>query len=108
MTERRNDNELDALGLGADITRRDFINTGLIGSGAALLTMQAPGLLRTASAQATLPDVGEDWTGYGGVGDYARPTVTPQRSSMPPTVFVTAAINPRSGTLKTAVRHSIW
>ncbi len=72
MTERRNDNELDALGLGADITRRDFINTGLIGSGAALLTMQAPGLLRTASAQATLPDVGEDWTGYGGVGDYAR------------------------------------
>ena len=66
MNKHRNAHELDALGLGANITRRDFINTGLIGSGAALLGMQAPGLLRSASAQAVLPDVGEDWTGYGG------------------------------------------
>ena len=72
MPEHGNNHELDALGLGASITRRDFINTSLIGSGAALLGMQAPGLLRSASAQATLPDVGEDWTGYGGIGDYAR------------------------------------
>lgn len=63
--------DLNDLGLGANITRRDFINTGLIGSGAALLTMNAPGLAR-AAAQPALQRVGADWTGYGGVGDYAR------------------------------------
>ena len=72
MAEHRKNRELDALGLNANITRRDFINTGLIGSGAALLSMQAPGLLRSASAQAALAHLDKDWTGYGGVGDYAR------------------------------------
>lgn len=63
--------DLNDLGLGANITRRDFINAGLIGSGAALLTMNAPGLARAAT-QPALQMVGADWTGYGGVGDYAR------------------------------------
>ena len=72
MTEHRKNHELDDLGLNTNITRRDFVNTGLVGSGAALLSMQAPGLLRPASAETALPHLGEDWTGYGGIGDYAR------------------------------------
>ena len=61
MNKHRDNHELDALGLGANITRCDFINTGLIGSGAALPGMRAPGLLRTASACCwiTTPSSGE-------------------------------------------------
>jgi len=61
------------------ITRRDFIGGTLIGAGAALLYAAAPGAVRDADAQRlgrTMPlpldDVGPDWTGPGGVGDYAR------------------------------------
>jgi len=43
------------------ITRRDFLGATLLGSGAALLNMPCP-----AMAQ----DLGREWTGYGGVGDY--------------------------------------
>ena len=39
-------------GLNPDITRRDFIGSTLIGSGAALLTMKAPALMREAQAAA--------------------------------------------------------
>ena len=56
------------------ITRRDFVGGTLIGSGAALLAAKAPGLVRPAEAQtlaAPLNDLGPDWTGPGGVGDYA-------------------------------------
>jgi len=49
------------LGLGADITRRDFIGGTLVSAGAALL--QVP---RSSRAQG----LRSDWTGYGGVGDY--------------------------------------
>ncbi|MBV8742150.1 MAG: NAD(P)-binding protein [Sinobacteraceae bacterium] len=49
------------LGLAARITRRDFINGTLVGAGAALV--DAPALGKTEA------DV---FTGYGGVGDYAR------------------------------------
>ncbi|MFO1468890.1 MAG: NAD(P)-binding protein [Steroidobacteraceae bacterium] len=59
---------------GADITRRDFVGGTLIGAGAALLGMAAPAS-RPAQAQ-TLPvpldGLGPDWTGPGGIGDYAR------------------------------------
>lgn len=51
------------LGLDATITRRDFIGATLIGSGAALLSATAPARAQT---------LGADWTGYPGVGDYAR------------------------------------
>ncbi|MEX2524358.1 MAG: NAD(P)-binding protein [Gammaproteobacteria bacterium] len=62
------------------ITRRDFIGSTLIGSGAALLSMKAPGLIRSAQAREfelgkTVPHpltgLGPEWTGPGGIGDYA-------------------------------------
>ena len=50
-----------------DITRRDFLNASLLGAGGALLTQAAP--LRAQPG--VLPQVGQDWYGYGGIGDYA-------------------------------------
>jgi spermidine dehydrogenase len=50
------------LGLDQRITRRDFLNATLLGAGTALLS-QPP----QASGQSSRAD----WTGYGGVGDYA-------------------------------------
>lgn len=44
------------------ITRRDFVNGVLVGAGASLLGMPAP-----ACAQG----LGKEWTGFGGIGDYA-------------------------------------
>jgi spermidine dehydrogenase len=54
-----------------DITRRDFLNGTLLSSGALLLHASPPGqlLARTAGAATSVAD---DWTGYGGVGDYAN------------------------------------
>ena len=49
------------------ITRRDFINGVLAGSGAALLSPRA-GQAATGKLQAS---VDHSWYGYGGVGDYA-------------------------------------
>ena len=75
MTVREREREHSQLGLDCDITRRDFLGSTLIGSGAALLAAAAPGLVRPASAQtmaAPLTGLGPDWTGPGGVGDYAR------------------------------------
>jgi spermidine dehydrogenase len=75
MTARKREREHSQLGLDHDITRRDFLGSTLIGSGAALLAATAPGLLRQASAQTMavpLAGLGPDWTGPGGVGDYAR------------------------------------
>jgi hypothetical protein len=56
------------------ITRRDFVDGTLIGSGGALLSMASPGALRDAAAQTVKwPITGRDesWTGPGGPGDYA-------------------------------------
>jgi spermidine dehydrogenase len=56
-------------------TRRDFVGGTLLGSGAALLGMAAPAVVRKAQAQ-TVPSpmtgLGPEWTGPGGIGDYAR------------------------------------
>jgi spermidine dehydrogenase len=70
------------LGLDARITRRDFVNGALAGAGAAVLgassspvaAASASAGRRTAGEAATgTPAAGEDtFTGYGGVGDYAR------------------------------------
>lgn len=49
------------------ITRRDFVNGVLAGSGTALLK---PGLLLAANGRLTA-SVDNNWYGYGGVGDYA-------------------------------------
>ena len=51
-----------------DITRRDFLNATLLASGGLLLSAASP-LLLLARA---LADVEDNWTGYGGVGDYAN------------------------------------
>ncbi len=51
----------DPLGLNTDIERRDFLNSTLIAAGAALMKPVAHFQMLSA----------EDWTGYGGVGDYA-------------------------------------
>jgi spermidine dehydrogenase len=60
------------LGMGRDITRRDFLNASLLGAGAALLNANAPGLARASQASVVAtPLVGDDWYGYGGIGDYA-------------------------------------
>jgi spermidine dehydrogenase len=56
-------------GMNRDITRRDFLNGALAGSGAVLLSSASPVKL-LARAAATSP--ADDWTGYGGVGDYAN------------------------------------
>jgi spermidine dehydrogenase len=59
-----NDNSADgALGANSQITRRDFLGSTLLASGAALLNGVTP-LEMLASD--------EDWTGYGGVGEYSR------------------------------------
>lgn len=63
--------EDNALGMGGDITRRDFLDAALLGVGGALLAAPAP-----ASAHATARPLAQaradNWTGYGGVGDYAH------------------------------------
>jgi spermidine dehydrogenase len=55
-----------ALGLERGITRRDFLNASLLASGGLLLTGASPASL-LAEKQAD-----DDWTGCGGVGDYAN------------------------------------
>ena len=52
-----------------EVTRRDFLNASLLASGAALLDSVSPAQLL---AQATKNSENDDWTGYGGVGDYAN------------------------------------
>ncbi len=70
MTQSTEDGATDP-----SITRRDFVGGTLVGAGTALLGMAAPGALETAAAQ-TVPSkmtgLGPQWTGPGGIGDYAR------------------------------------
>ena len=51
-----------ALGMGAEITRRDFLGSTLLASGAALLHGLTPAQLLAADT--------DDWSGYGMVGEY--------------------------------------
>ncbi|MEJ7813171.1 MAG: FAD-dependent oxidoreductase [Gemmatimonadaceae bacterium] len=64
-----------ALGIGAPITRKDFLNTALLGVGAALLGAPAPAqMLQRLEAEregAAGGRAADPWTGPGGVGDYA-------------------------------------
>jgi len=52
----------DALGLNAAIDRRDLLNSTLLAAGGVLLNAVSPLQLLAE----------EDWTGYGGVGDYSN------------------------------------
>jgi spermidine dehydrogenase len=54
------------LGLDVPITRRDFLNSTLLASGALLLDARAP--LHQQTPSTTNPA----WEGFGGVGDYSR------------------------------------
>ena len=54
------------LGLDARITRRDFVNGVLVGTAATALSASSSNLA------GTLADGEDTFTGYGGVGDYAR------------------------------------
>ena len=58
------------LGLDQKVTRRDFLNSTLLGSGALLLSPLSPAQL--LAQRASSPIAADDWTGYGGVGDYAN------------------------------------
>jgi spermidine dehydrogenase len=63
--ESRKQSHDSALGMDHDISRRDFMNATLLASGGALLSGLTPHQL--------LAQMGKDnWTGYGGVGDYAN------------------------------------
>jgi spermidine dehydrogenase len=60
---------------GPDITRRDFVGGALLGTGTMLLGMGSPAAIRTAAAQTPglpMTGLGPEWTGPGGVGDYAK------------------------------------
>ena len=60
-----------SLGLDRDITRRDFLNSSLLASGGLLLNAASPAqLLSQQSGNTGAP--GDDWNGYGGIGDYAN------------------------------------
>jgi spermidine dehydrogenase len=59
----------------SNITRRDFVGGTLLGAGAALMGMGSPTAIRTAEAQtiaSPMTGLSPDWTGPGGIGDYAR------------------------------------
>ncbi len=60
-----------SLGLEQDITRRDFLNATLLASGGALLASVSPVQLLAQKAEKN-DGATDDWTGYGGVGDYAN------------------------------------
>src|SRR5215510_16078898 len=51
-----------ALGMQEPIERRDFVNSMLLASGGALFGALSPRQILAS----------DDWTGYAGVGDYAR------------------------------------
>ncbi len=73
--KKNNEREDKLLGVDSNITRRDFIGSSLLGTGAALMYAKAPAFIGQANAQ-TMPHpltgVGPDWTGPGGIGDYAK------------------------------------
>ena len=67
--------EAEELGLDTPITRRDFVGGALVGAGAGLLAMKSPDLPAqggSAGKRTSLTGLGPDWTGPGGIGDYAR------------------------------------
>src|SRR3954453_22213396 len=59
-----------SLGLDRDITRRDFLNSTLLASGGLLLNAASPAQL--LAQQAAEKPAEDDWTGYGGIGDYSK------------------------------------
>lgn len=61
-----------ALGMDASITRRDFLGSTLLASGAGLLSGMNPAELLAITGTSAPGAAQDDWTGYGGVGEYRR------------------------------------
>jgi len=57
------------LGMNSSITRRDFLESTLLVSGAALLNAASPAQLLAAKAQSE--SAASEWNGFGGIGEYA-------------------------------------
>ena len=66
MADTKSQGHDKSLGLDQRITRRDFLNSTLLASGALLTDLSPAALLAQAGGQDAL------WNGPGGVGDYAR------------------------------------
>ncbi len=62
VSENNRRREDKSLGMDQPITRRDFLNSTLLASGSLL----------TAATPLQLLGEEDDWTGYGGVGDYSK------------------------------------
>jgi spermidine dehydrogenase len=60
-----------SLGMDQPITRRDFLGSTLLASGAQLLAPLTPAEF-LGQDRPGLPGGAEDWNGYGGVGEYAK------------------------------------
>ncbi len=69
MSERKNSRADLALGMNSEITRRDFLGSTLLASGAALLNANSPAQLLATQLQ---NDRATDWNGFTGVGEYAN------------------------------------
>ncbi len=61
-----------SIGMHASITRRDFLGSTLLASGASLLNGWNPTQLLAMGSGPAAADAQDDWTGYGGVGEYSR------------------------------------
>ena len=74
MNDRTNRRTGDAaLGMDTPITRRDFLGSTLLASGATLLSERTPAeMVHAGSAPGRTSSPADEFTGYGGVGDYAR------------------------------------
>jgi len=78
--DRDNSRADKALGMGegteSGVTRRDFLNATLLASGGMLLNAASPAELLAAQAKSNSNSNArpneDEWTGYGGVGDYAN------------------------------------
>src|SRR5580704_9549113 len=70
MSSNKSSQSDRVLGLDQDITRRDFLNSTLLASGGILLHSISPATMLAQKAAQNAPV--DDWTGYGGVGDYAN------------------------------------
>lgn len=75
---KKSDKEDRHLGVGSSITRRDFLNSVFVGSGAGLLAAAAPGgWIPSCKRGQKSPDK-DPWSGYGDVGAYARSPGNPR------------------------------
>lgn len=73
MTDKKNRISDDhAIGMDASITRRDFLGSTLLASGAGLLEGLSPAQLLAMAGGQSAARQSDDWTGYGGVGEYSR------------------------------------